>query len=103
MYEDFDSDELMDEVPTEEMSSEINLDDLEDSSEGNPVLVKTFDGSNTGLSETSESDEFETENLDKVYGNVLDSISDDESLDNSDKIERLTALREQYLSEFDNG
>lgn len=103
MYEDFDSDELMDEVSTEEILSDINLDNLEDSFEGNPVLVKTFDGSNTGLSEMDESNEFETENLDKVYGNVLDSISEDDSLDNSEKIERLTALREQYLSEFENG
>ena len=101
MYEIFENDEYVNDISNLELDSETRLDELEEPLEGNPVLVKTFDGTNTGLSEIDESDTFETESLEKIYGNILDSISEDDSLDTKAKIERLNALKNQYLSEFE--
>ncbi len=67
-----------------------------------PVLAKTYDGWGTVFPSEQDSHDWEGDkNLERIYDNVIDNVSENEDLTNDDKIRQLESLKEQWLSEFE--
>lgn len=67
-----------------------------------PVLAKTYDGWGTVSSSGEDAHDWEGDkNLEGIYDNVIDNVSENEDLSNEDKIRQLESLKEQWLSEFE--
>lgn len=67
-----------------------------------PVLAKTYDGWGTVFSSGEDVHDWEGDkNLEQIYDNVIDNVSENEDLSNDDKIRQLESLKEQWLSEFE--
>ena len=75
---------------------------LEFEEETGPVLAKTYDGWGTVLPSDSNAHDWEGDkNLERIYDNVIDNVSDNAELSNDDKIRKLESIKEQWLSEFE--
>lgn len=66
-----------------------------------PVLAKTYDGWGTVFPSDQDAHDWEGDkNLERIYDNVIDNVSENEDLSSDDKIRQLESLKEQWLSEF---
>lgn len=75
---------------------------LEDAEDIGPVLAKTYDGWGTVFPSGEDAHDWEGDkNLEQIYDNVIDNVSENENLSNDDKIRQLESLKEQWLSEFE--
>lgn len=67
-----------------------------------PVLAKTYDGWGTVFTSDETAHDWEGDkNLERIYDNVIDNVSENEDLSNDDKIRQLESLKEQWLNEFE--
>jgi len=75
---------------------------LEFEEETGPVLAKTYDGWGTVFPSDADAHDWEGDkNLERIYDNVIDNVSENDDLSNDDKIRQLENLKEQWLSEFE--
>ena len=85
-----------------DMLPDIPEDSMETEDDIGPVLAKTYDGWGTVFSSGEDThDRDGDKNLERIYDNVIDNVSENEDLSNDDKIRQLESLKEQWLSEFE--
>lgn len=85
-----------------DMLPDIPEDSMETEDDIGPVLAKTYDGWGTVFSSGEDTHDWEGDkNLERIYDNVIDNVSENEDLSNDDKIRQLESLKEQWLSEFE--
>lgn len=75
---------------------------LEFDEDTGPVLAKkTYDGWGTVIPSDEDAHDWEGDkNLERIYDNAIDNVSENDDLSNDDKIRQLESLKEQWFSEF---
>lgn len=102
--------ELSDVEDVEADAEVSELDDLPDAPEyeeecedieTGPVLAKTYDGWGTVMPSADEGITYEGyKNLEGIYENAMDTVTENDETSTDVKIQQLEALKEQWKSEF---